>query len=58
MVGILLENLEAQQAGVEVLRLFEITHRDEHVTQALQLDHSVSIHPCRAPSHASMLHIC
>src|SRR4029450_1202569 len=39
VLGVLLEDLEAQQAGIEVLRFLEITHRDEDVTQALQLDH-------------------
>src|SRR5882672_11019560 len=43
VLRVLLENLEAQDARVKVLGPFEITHRDEDVTQALQFDHFRSL---------------
>ena len=43
MLGVLLEDLEAQDARVKILGLFEITHRDEDVAEALQLDHFRSL---------------
>src|SRR5262249_24775449 len=39
VVGILLEQLEAEDAGIEVLRPLDVAHRDRDMAQALQLDH-------------------
>ena len=67
VLGVLLEDLEAQDARVKILGLFEVTHRDEDVAQALQFDHfrslvregsrPVSIHASpQAVAHPHALH--